>query len=309
MAIILFLLLSILVSGTSAVSIMPELKQNVLRFGYGVNFRYEGMLAHSFDRFYVVTRIEIPKVSDLNLTVFQFDYNCSYVKNIEKDIKFKVPDMTRDMFNVYCRNIIPYMYLYKHQVEYYEKTVYNILEKDIGMILPKFGNTENDIQSKQPKRQIISALISGFIGLAFEGISSYLQHKQQKALQQAMHTMNKRINIEQNRVFHLEDSMIMYGVYNVDTLDKLIQMVHKMNNRSVWYEKLYVGYVNKWFEMYLASQGANYYAIHLLLYLRTIQEKYIKMYERFVNQLKEYSHAIKYYLKDIYLYLFYRLQN
>ena len=55
MAIILFLLLSILISGTSAVSIMPELKQNVLRFGYGVNFRYEGMLAHSFDRFYVVT--------------------------------------------------------------------------------------------------------------------------------------------------------------------------------------------------------------------------------------------------------------
>ena len=46
------------------------------------------------------------------------------------------------MFQVYCRNIIPYMYLYKHQVEYYEKTVYNILEKDIGMILTKFGNRE-----------------------------------------------------------------------------------------------------------------------------------------------------------------------
>ena len=64
------------------------------------------------------------------------------------------------------------------------------------MILPQFGNTENNVQSKCPKRQIISALITGFIRLAFEGISSYLQHKQQKALQQAMHTMNKRINIE-----------------------------------------------------------------------------------------------------------------
>ena len=86
--------------------------------------------------------------------------------------------MIQDMFKVYCRNIIPYMYLYKHQVEYYEKMVYNILEKDIGMILPKFGNMENiDINSKCPKRHIISALISGFIGLAFEGISSYLQHK------------------------------------------------------------------------------------------------------------------------------------
>ena len=30
--------------GTSTVNIMPELKHNILRFGYGVNFRYEGML-------------------------------------------------------------------------------------------------------------------------------------------------------------------------------------------------------------------------------------------------------------------------
>ena len=66
-----------------------------------------------------------------------------------------------------------------------------------------------------------------------------------------------------------------------------------MNNRSIWYERLYAGHVNKWFEMYSASQGTNYYAIHSLLYLRTIQEKYIKMYERFVSQLKEYSHAIR----------------
>ena len=154
------------------------------------------MLAHLFDRFYVVTRIEIPKVSDLNLTLFQFDYTCSCVMNIEKDTKFKIPSMIKDMFRVYCRNIIPYMYLYKHQVKYYEKMVYNILEKDIGLILPKFGNTDMNEHSKHLKRQIISALISGFIGLAFEGISSYLQHKLVKALQQAMNMMNKRMNIE-----------------------------------------------------------------------------------------------------------------
>ena len=46
------------------------------------------MLAHLFDRFYVVTRIEIPKVWNLNLTVFHFDCNCSHVANIEKDTKF-----------------------------------------------------------------------------------------------------------------------------------------------------------------------------------------------------------------------------
>ena len=72
--------------------------------------------------------------------MFQFEYNCSHVTNTEKDTKLKVPSTIKDMFKVYCKNIIPSMYLYEHEVEYYEKTVYNILEKDICLILPKFGN-------------------------------------------------------------------------------------------------------------------------------------------------------------------------
>ena len=109
-------LIILCVYSTSAVSIMLELKCNVLRFGYGVNFRYEGMLSHSFDRFYVVTKIEIHKVLDLNLIMFQFDYNCSHVVNIEKDARFKIPSTIKEMFDLYCKNIVPYMYLYKNHV-------------------------------------------------------------------------------------------------------------------------------------------------------------------------------------------------
>ena len=129
-------LIILCIYSTSAVSIMPDLKCNILRFGYRVNFRYEGMLSHSFGRFYVVTKIEIPKVSDLNLTMFQFDYNCSHVVNIKKDTRFKISSTIKEMFDMYCKNIIPYMYFYKHQVEYYKKMVYEILERDIGMIYP-----------------------------------------------------------------------------------------------------------------------------------------------------------------------------
>ena len=61
--------------------------------------------------------------------------------------------------------------------------------------------------------------------------------------------------------------------------------------------------------MYSASQGTNFYAMHSLLYLRTIQEKYIKMYERFVNQLKEYLHRIRILSKGYLPISFYHLQN
>ena len=76
-----------------------------------------------------------------------------------------------------------------------------------------------------------------------------------------------------------------------------------MNNRSIWYERLYARHVNKWFEMYSASQDANYYAIHLLLYLRTIQEKYIKMYEQFVNPIKGIFACNKDIVKRIFTYI------
>ena len=39
-----------------------ELKRNVLKFGYGINYKYEVTLPHSFDIFYVVTKYELPKV-------------------------------------------------------------------------------------------------------------------------------------------------------------------------------------------------------------------------------------------------------
>ena len=72
------LCLLVFVYDCSAVDIMPELKKSILNFGYGVNFKYEGMLSHSFDRFYIVTKFELPKMKDLKLATFGFDFKCSY---------------------------------------------------------------------------------------------------------------------------------------------------------------------------------------------------------------------------------------
>ena len=65
----------------SAIDIMPELKRNILNFGYKVNFKYKGMLSHSFDQFYIVTKFELPKTKDLRLATFKFDIECSYANH------------------------------------------------------------------------------------------------------------------------------------------------------------------------------------------------------------------------------------
>ena len=137
------------------------------------------------------------------------------------------------------------------------------------------------------------------IGLAFEGISSFLHHKRQKALHKAVREINKRKDMEHNRVYHLEDSMIMYGKYNSDTLLSLINMVHRMHNITTWKERLFVGKMNEWLKQELTHFSNEYSClISTLLFLTTIKEKYVRIYERFIVELKSYSKAIRILSKD-----------
>ena len=71
---------------------------------------------------------------------------------------------------------MPYVEFYNKQIAYYNHTAYEILTNEIGLISPTFP--EENIH----KRGIISSVVSGFIGLAYEEIIySFLHHKRQKA--------------------------------------------------------------------------------------------------------------------------------
>ena len=175
------------------------------------------MLYHSFDRFYVVTKFEIPKVEDLKLTTFAFDLACKHLNN-PKSYIYK--------YLKHCQKIAPYVKFYQKQIEYYKKTAYGILEKEIGLILPTYNNKRN----KRFIGTLLGSLASCVICLAFEGISSFLHHKRFKALTKAVNIMKAKADLQHNRVYHLADTMAMYGKYNSDTLMDLIITVHHMQN-------------------------------------------------------------------------------
>ena len=137
------------------------------------------------------------------------------------------------------------------------------------------------------------SLITGFIRLADEGISSFLHYKRQKSLHEAVHAMENKVDIQCNKIFHLEDSMVGYGIYNSDTLEDLINTIHRLHNQSTWNERLFAGQIKDWYYWYLSSKGVNCYVINSLLFFTTVREKYVKMYERFINQLREYVQVIR----------------
>ena len=86
----------------------------------------------------------------------------------------------------------------------------------------------------------------------------------------------------------------MYGKYNSDTLMELVKTVHQMQNVTTWREKFFVSNMNKWLRPKLEDIHNEFdYSIDAVLFLTTVKEKYIRMYEKFINELESYSKAIR----------------
>ena len=129
--------------------------------------------------------------------------------------------------------------------------MHNILKNEIGLILPQF--TE-----RKEKCGIITSLISGFIGLAHEGISSFLHHRRHKALHKAVKAMENKANAQHNKLMHLEDTMVLYRVYNAETLEKLVNMAHIMHNNTTPKERLFTGDFSSAFTWYVYQRGVQH---------------------------------------------------
>ena len=100
---------------------------------------------------------------------------------------------------------------------------------------------------------MLGSLASGVIGLAFEGISSFLHHKRHIALTKAVNILKEKADLQHNRGHHLEDTMFMYSKYNSDMLMELINTVHHMQNSTNWKEKMFVGKMTEWVKKELAK--------------------------------------------------------
>ena len=121
----------------SFVEIKPELQKNILKFGYGTNYKYEGMLAHSFDRFYVITKFILPTLDDLKLSPIRYDKECSYIQQIEDQDNDCIKENIKELL-LYCAKLRTFMAFYKMQIKTHNTTAHHILKNEVHLILLKF---------------------------------------------------------------------------------------------------------------------------------------------------------------------------
>ena len=84
--------------------------------------------------------------------------------------------------------------------------------------------------------------------------------------------MDDKANIQCNKLMKLDNSMLMYGIYNAETLEKLVKTVHGIHNTTSCHERLFAGEhsPSTFGTLYTHSLGLQHYSTNSLLYLRII---------------------------------------
>ena len=51
--------------------------------------------------------------------------------------------------------------------------------------------------------------------------------------------MSLKTAIQRNKLIQLENTLVMYGVHNAETLERLVKNVHMLHSRETLYENLF----------------------------------------------------------------------
>ena len=124
----LLLCISCLLYQSTSTKIKPKLKRNILNFVYAINYKYEGMLIHSFDRFYVVTKFILSSIGDLKFSKLNYDNTCTYMDN--KDAQSTETRKYMLDLRTCCKKIESFVIYYKRLIKSFNHTAHDILEND-----------------------------------------------------------------------------------------------------------------------------------------------------------------------------------
>ena len=108
--------------------------------------------------------------------------------------------------------------------------------------------------------------------------------------------MSITMDAQRNKLMYLENSLIMCRVYNAETLAKLVESAQVLHSQQSLVEQLFKGQQVAAYKIYSKMQhacGVQHYVMNALLYLHTIKEKYIMVYNEFITQLQIYMKAVR----------------
>ncbi len=267
------LLVSLAATAFGGLDWKPGTERNKLFPEYGTNFRYVGELKNNLDRVTVVTSIPIPKYSDLQVVPIQF-HNCSLDFFDLTPLNNRNGGMWERM-KEWCAQAVPYMEHLKKKEKYYLGRLHSLLDTELYAALPELKPHVVSGKRKRRGLQVFLSALPGLITLAVESISSFLKHKQERQISDAVKTMRQDQSLTANRLQQYFNDFLMYGRYNVETLDKIIDTVNSLHAKQTELEKVFSSTNFGQAQTFLHAVS---FGFDLQMFLRLTEEEHVSQY-------------------------------
>ena len=256
--------------------IAPELFLNKLNISYGINYKNNGQLNHNIDRVWVVTKIKIPKYEEIRFPNISFDPNCNFLDSLRNGNTHAQVDSIKQL----CRDSAPLLHLFQYKENYKKKLIQKLLNEDLRIALKgkrlrskrskthiripksgksiaqnssnfdmgtdstdKFSNTSSALHPYRGERSFAAFVpaLAGLATIAIESIGAFLQKKRNKALEKGLKAIKSDQDLAWNSIKQLEDDFLLYGKYNLDSLEKIIHTINHLGDRVHQMEGLLMG--------------------------------------------------------------------
>ena len=286
------LLCCLILALTHCATFSPDIKQNELRFPYGINFKYNGILHHNMARVWIVTKFPLPRFEDLEITDRVFDPDCNFAvtrHHIKGAWSKTNIYLTQWMYQI-CKSMRPHVKLIQEKEKFYKNELKQLLDEDISHAIPALGSAG---RAKRFAAALIPA-IAGLVTLAVESVSGYLQNKRNRNIAVAVRALNQENGHIKNQLNRYEKDLLLYGEFNMNSTEELVETLQDMYSRQTLVEELVANLTRNWPAIYLENPaGAALYGSHSSIYLSTLTEKYLAMLRDLLTSLDKLVMAIK----------------
>ena len=294
--------------------------KNQLHFGYGVNFKFNGQLYHNLERVWVVHRVSLPKAEAISaLPNYPEKLDC-YLSLREHRFPGTNSNLnTREFLKQLCDITVPNFQLLKKQAAHYRHVAYKLISEELYHALhgltPLFETRYNKVKRaltptgklldndsapipipslKNRTKRMWPAIGSAALPalgklatLAVEELGGYLQRKRNNALHSAINHMENDLHITKNMMHQLKKDFLLYGEYEVNSIENIMNMFNSIDQRTSTLEYWIEGGHTPMAQAYLRQiTGPTMYSHQLQLYLNSLEEKYIRLYEALVTELR-----------------------
>ena len=139
----------------------------------------------------------------------------------------------------WCAKATPYMQHLCKKEKYFVDWLYGLLENDLYSVLPQLRRGSHAVRPRRVLGTLLVSAATGLITLVVESLGSYLQNKQEKQINDAVVAMREDNTVVQNVLQQYSNDFLMYGHYNVETPEKVIQTVNSLHARQTQLEEVF----------------------------------------------------------------------